>query len=74
MPVAKRYSPSGVSFKRWQAAGNSRSCTSSIRLLDAILLSVSLATRDRTTSAGDVATMEHACTPHPSVDSLSSFL
>lgn len=33
VPLANRYWPSGVSFMRWQAAGNSRSCTSSMRLL-----------------------------------------
>ncbi len=41
MPVAKRYSPSGVNFKRWQAAGKLRSCMSSIRLLKGTVLLVS---------------------------------
>ena len=41
MPVAKRYSPSGVNFKRWQAAGKLRSCMSSIRLLKGIVLLIS---------------------------------
>ena len=35
MPVANKNWPSGVSFKRWQASGNSKSWISSIRRLRA---------------------------------------
>ncbi len=64
MPVANRYWPSGVSLRRWQAAGNSRSWMSSILRLRHALWSARSGSQQPPLHQAPVLQTFRTCTLH----------